>query len=1241
MEKSQKAHPDGNQNALPSSWLELDAPGETTGSGADNPAFNPGTSKEQKNAVNPQCQCLGTFEQTEEIHPQGRAGLHTPEPHTQEPPQLVDYAQAYMDRFESSNDPDDINIAIDYYIQAISLASDAHPSKPDWYLELGNTYYYKFQRLGQGEDINKAIDWQRKATLLTPNGHPSQSTGFYDLGVSYNDRYELQGSISDLHNAIHYLTESLTPEVHKGKAGRLSYLGNLYQTRFESLRNFSDANNAIKCLVEAVSLAPDSDTDKPLMLNNLGNSYRDRFSHSGDLSDIRHSIDFLEQATSLIREDHEVKSGILSNLGSSYQARFEQLGDPDDLDKAIECTSQAVSSTPSGFNRLAMLNNLGVSHRSRFDHRGTHSDLSKSIDYLVQAIPLVPVGHSFKPVLLNNLGNSYQSRFECLGEPTDANHAIDYLLQAISVTPDAHPEMPGRLNNLGNALCSRFSRIGDLPDIDNAIKYLFRSVSLTSEHHPDKPKRLNNLGISYKNRFLYSNELSDVNNAVECLAEAISLTPDNKMGKQSMLNNLGNAYQSRLQYLGEITDAHKSIECLSQAISLTPNDHAEKPAILTNLGNSYRSRFERQHNDSDISESIDYLLRAIELTPDGHARRPVTLQCLGASYLTRFQLLNNPADIKNAIQYLTQAVTLTQNSNTGKPSLLIELGSSYQSRLETLPEPQDLENAVTCFREAAEANTGPPHTRLKASRRWARLAHKYSISDPLAAYKRALELIPQIVWIDATIDHRYRLVKEIGDLASEAASCAISLRDFDHALEWLEQGRSIVWNQLLKLRDPFNKISAIDPSLAQALKEVGKELERAGSRTSTKLLWINYNSDVAIEARRHHQLASEWDRLLQQARLLPQCGSFLLPPRAKELKRAARDGPVVVINTYEKHCDALIILPGSDQISHVPLVDFSRTKVIDISEQLGPLIGHRGSTRVQAPSRSKSAKLWEELLRALWSDVAKPVLDFLGCKKAISTDKLMHVTWCTTGRLSFLPLHAAGPYDQSSANVFDLVVSSYTPTLSTLLSLSSSALTHGTGVLAVGQEQTPGFASLPYTQDELCSLKGLCKSIDYMELSGINATIEAVLNNMEKYSWVHLACHATQHTAYPTHSAFHLYDGSLKLSDIIQKSFKNKGLAFLSACHTATGDKKLPDEAIHLAAGMLIAGYPSVIATMWSMRDMDGPEISQQIYEELLKDEQLDCTSAARALHGAVKKLRDRVGVALFSRWIPFVHFGC
>ncbi|CCO38100.1 hypothetical protein BN14_12265 [Rhizoctonia solani AG-1 IB] len=145
---------------------------------------------------------------------------------------------------------------------------------------------------------------------------------------------------------------------------------------------------------------------------------------------------------------------------------------------------------------------------------------------------------------------------------------------------------------------------------------------------------------------------------------------------------------------------------------------------------------------------------------------------------------------------------------------------------------------------------------------------------------------------------------------------------------------------------------------------------------------------------------------------------------------------------------------------------------------------------------------------------------------------------------------------------------------------------------------------------------------------------------MEQHDWVHLACHAKQNIRDPTKSGFFLHGGTLDLAAITQRSFRNKGLAFLSACQTATGDEKLPDEAIHLASGMLMAGYPSVIATMWSVKDEDAPFVADQVYAQLMKDGKVGNGEAGKALHHAVAGLREKIGLKEFGRWASYIHIG-
>ena len=120
-----------------------------------------------------------------------------------------------------------------------------------------------------------------------------------------------------------------------------------------------------------------------------------------------------------------------------------------------------------------------------------------------------------------------------------------------------------------------------------------------------------------------------------------------------------------------------------------------------------------------------------------------------------------------------------------------------------------------------------------------------------------------------------------------------------------------------------------------------------------------------------------------------------------------------------------------------------------------------------------------------------------------------------------------------------------------------------------------------------------------------------------------------------------LHDGGLELSEIIKRQLVGADLADLSACQTSTGDEKLSEEAVHLAAGMLAAGYHGVVATMWSISDRRGPQVAEDFYARLISQDLsgLSTDDAVRALHYSTQKLRKQLG-DLALDWIPYVHFG-
>ena len=112
---------------------------------------------------------------------------------------------------------------------------------------------------------------------------------------------------------------------------------------------------------------------------------------------------------------------------------------------------------------------------------------------------------------------------------------------------------------------------------------------------------------------------------------------------------------------------------------------------------------------------------------------------------------------------------------------------------------------------------------------WATLCFSAHSDETLDAYSTLISLIPRVVWLGRTVEQRYQDISSIGNAVAEAAAAAISLGEPNLALEWLEQGRSIVWGQILQLRTPLNNLRQHHPHEADKLEKISRALESAGT----------------------------------------------------------------------------------------------------------------------------------------------------------------------------------------------------------------------------------------------------------------------------------------------------------------------------------------------------------------------------------------------------------------------------
>ncbi|KAE9404820.1 hypothetical protein BT96DRAFT_395466 [Gymnopus androsaceus JB14] len=699
------------------------------------------------------------------------------------------------------------------------------------------------------------------------------------------------------------------------------------------------------------------------------------------------------------------------------------------------------------------------------------------------------------------------------------------------------PEKPAleQLNKLaaaGTWALQLYDSINSVDRVDSAIAIMKIVVENTPENHPEQSQYLYTLGSAFFQRFGQLGTFSDLEEAIPLQRRAVALVPDTDPSKPKYLNGLGVSLVKRSRHLESLKDVEEALIVHRRAVDLTPRNHHLYPGFSSDIGDAFCAHFELSGEIKALSIAIETQKYALKHIHEKHPDRAIYLHRFCTSLLIRFRHFRDNIDIEEAIDAQYRAVRIIPPGHTFKSILLIDLAHALSTRMKHRPNHSDFNEAFKLFIDEGD-HPSRPSLKLDAALQLAELCSTYpQFSSPdmlLRAYTFVFEAIPQVVWLGNGINQRLQSLIRIGSVFNAAAAAAIATGNSGRALEWVEQGRSVVWRQILHLRAPLDDLRRHYPTLdlPDRLEQVSVALENTGGlmRDADLLhdkdnfpqlsLRMTPESETLSDYTQHtHRLATEYEKLLTEVRKLDGFESFLKPKLSRELACAAKSSFVVVINVDKTRCDALVICPDEELI-HVPLPELTYEVVKSMQSQLASAlqkISLRNRSRLSISSKSfhHSYDDVERILSGLWQLIVKPILKQIGllpdplsrtAPNHLKTSCLPHITWCACGPLSFLPLHAAGDYDPKGERmrVSDLAVSSYTPTLDALLKPRFN-ISFPDSILVVSQSSTPGYPSLPGVNEEVSKIKG--HFLDPPVLEGQNATMDAVFDAMDKCSWI-------------------------------------------------------------------------------------------------------------------------------------------
>ncbi|WP_331768921.1 CHAT domain-containing protein (plasmid) [Embleya sp. NBC_00888] len=674
---------------------------------------------------------------------------------------------------------------------------------------------------------------------------------------------------------------------------------------------------------------------------------------------------------------------------------------------------------------------------------------------------------------------------------------------------------------------------------------------------------------------------------------------------------LGSRYSSRSsEYRGDLPRALE----IGHAVYRRAPEFAKSTLIHLEI---LRSDYEKE---SELKLSA--LESAISLMADEEIRADLVL-----AMLKRMRLLADGSDSSEMMSAARQAVEVAERFRASVPaggenhgiSLLYRAEAIWrQGRLAEVPFPDprifaDLRDAVASPGESAG-------NKFRAAFMWGHIAAEYSMwHEAVAGYSAAVKIRPQMVWIGLDQDDKRNILSAEGSLCATAgAAAAIADGQLELGVELLEQGRMIIWSQIAGLRDLLPTGHSIPQDARDRLLAIESELGggRAGE-AEVSLLPLRHpaNSPEAIrDLVRRLELGQERETLVHRYGLDQR-------PEYAELKRAAAQGPVVVVNVSSYRCDAIIVLHDRSPV-HVPLPDLAIDDIITWANQ----IDQEG---LRKAGKAISRRLWNRLA----DPVFKAVKPYLGARRRI--------WWLPTGPLSGLPLHAAGlPGPNPNTDLLTQVVSSYTPSLQalTMARRSTNVPDSPPGCLIVTLRNTPAaldgspYPPLVEAEADAKVVLGYFPQGSSSHLAEDQGTVDGTLLALPTHAWAHFACHGDK-------AGIVLHDGILGPPEIASLRLVKAELAFVATCYNATPDFYVSDEMLNVANYMHLGGYRHVIGSLAEIPSKSASRFTTLVYGSLIGHGGLDSSGAAFAVRDAVRELRQRDPDDL-RQWGLFIHIG-
>jgi hypothetical protein len=827
------------------------------------------------------------------------------------------------------------------------------------------------------QEVESAIDKLTRAAESMPSEH--RHILLTRLCGELTQRFAnfMHSCRSDIDNAVSILrdTESMMKEAatHSNSclSATLDALGVALLTRFQRLGDCLDYDASVVAHRRASSLCSLSDVNFSRRHHNFATALRVRAERCADLSGFNEALS-VQQKVFPSAQPMLLQSG----LGKIYYSRFMVGFDGFDLENSIKALKHA-SLFP---NQLPdIYGSLGNAHLERY--RQTQAtrptdDLKPACYYLDLAVKQTPIDHPERPLRLVDLSRlKYELylRTPLSGLPY-LQEAVTLTEMAASKTPKVHPDYSQFLWLHATFLHKLFQVQGERQHLEKSFELIRESLGLTLDEHPKMPYMLVSLANFYRTRFKLSHDPEDLRSAIVWFQVACVLTPKASPYYQDIISNLATAFHQLYSLMRHSSDLYNAVSLHCEVLQFVPAGHPRHVQFSLRLGDAYHQKYLLDKTPEDLDKAMELQMNAMNRSKH-RTDHSQALGSLGSSHLSRFRRDGKKVDLENAVKFFRECSEQTPQDQPDWVNAHRYLGDALVVCYRATRRPEDLQSAIDAYSRPARSSGSPPTVLFDIVLKWAQTAHTHAHKSALEAYSIALELLARLAWVGVDVKGRHRiLASRAGNLASDAAVCAIAAGKLEKAVEWVDSGRSVLFGQALQLRTSFDDLRMLEPDLADDLRSTARELDGASSQV------LESGPDEVIErdSARRRKLGERWDSLVATVRAMDNFHDFLRPRTIDQLRPAASRGPVVLLIASTLRCDAIIIKYPSAPVEliHLPKMTYDDAvgMAIELTKVLKSLnLRQRLARREHLPGNEPGDKI-RQILAKLWSTVMEPVM---------------------------------------------------------------------------------------------------------------------------------------------------------------------------------------------------------------------------------------------------------------------------